>query len=107
MKTTHTPAPWQLSNATSAGRFIGSGPDGVLGIAMAFGDSPDEQDANARLIAAAPDLQAQLKIANDNLSLLHSEWKEGHSSSIETCSCTIGTNWRSNKAAMAKTEGVQ
>lgn len=61
MKTPHTRGPWQLGNATSAGRFIGSSPDGVLGIAMAFGDTPDEQDANARLIAAAPDLLAVLR----------------------------------------------
>lgn len=64
-------------------------------------------DAEARLIAAAPDLLGQLKIANDNLSLLHSEWKEGHSSSIETCSCTVGNNWRSNKTAIAEAEGAQ
>jgi hypothetical protein len=63
MKTTHTRAPWQLANATPAGRFVGSGPDGVLGIAMAFGDTPEEQDANARLIAAAPELLAALDLS--------------------------------------------
>lgn len=64
-----------------------------------------ENGADARLIAAAPQLLIQLKIANDNLSLLHSEWTEGHSSSVETCDCAIGTNWRSNKAAILKACG--
>lgn len=93
MKTAHTRGPWQLSNATPAGRFVGSSPDGVLGIAMAFGDTPDEQDANARLIAAAPDL---LEACQAILTLL----EQGQADTL-----TLEHDGAYLRAAIAKAEG--
>lgn len=96
MKTTHTRGRWQLGNATSAGRFVGSSPDGVLGIAMAFGDSPDEQDANARLIAAAPDLLEACKAiaVGPSEDLNHDEATQ-----------MVRANLAKVRAAIAKAEG--
>jgi hypothetical protein len=72
---------------------------------MAFGDTPDEQDANARIIAAALDLLDALR----TLYAYHEEnhfWDEG----------PAGEGWQSEgliaaieaaKAAIAKAEGAQ
>lgn len=71
----HTPGPWQVGD-TWAGvtRFVerlGQQPGYV---AEARGSSPEERDANARLIAAAPELLAALEVVRrsaawSNLSL--------------------------------------
>ena len=54
----HTPGPWSIADTVSDYRI--SGPDGI-GVARTDGISPrrnncEENAANARLIAAAPDL---------------------------------------------------
>ncbi len=54
MTTQHTPGPWDASGT------VFSGPDGMIG-EVGFGKRDDpEMIANARLIAAAPDLLAAL-----------------------------------------------
>ena len=59
-------------------------------------------DKHAALIAAAPELLFQLRLANDNLGLLHSDdCREG----LAYCDCALATNWRHNREAMAKAEG--
>ena len=58
-----TPGPWQLAGYAQGGRFVGQAPDGILGVALAFGDTTVEQDTNAKLIAAAPELLEALKLA--------------------------------------------
>ena len=40
---------------------IGTGEGGWLGLAQAFGDTPEEAEGNARLITAAPELLAALE----------------------------------------------
>lgn len=61
--TTHTSGPWSLrknSRGEECGAVIGA--DGMLVATTGYRASPlnDEDDANARLIAAAPDLKARL-----------------------------------------------
>ena len=65
--TTHTPGPWVLGNADNCGRgyAVCAGPYVIArvvgnGYPIGMGRSP-KSDANARLIAAAPDMLAALK----------------------------------------------
>lgn len=51
---THTPGPWFAHN-------IGLGPNGEGHFTYPLGTDPDKAAANARLIAAAPDMLAALK----------------------------------------------
>jgi|APGre2960657404_1045060.scaffolds.fasta_scaffold224037_2 hypothetical protein len=52
--TQHTPGPWFAHN-------IGLGPNGEGPFTYPLGNDPDKAAANARLIAAAPDMLAALK----------------------------------------------
>lgn len=51
---THTPGPWFAHN-------IGLGPNGEGPFTYPLGTDPDKAAANARLIAAAPDMLAALE----------------------------------------------
>jgi hypothetical protein len=44
------------------------GDDGWLGVAQCFGDSEEEAEANARLIAAAPELLEALVFVEERLT---------------------------------------
>ena len=61
----HTPGPWRWRGKTITGAEV-SGPDGINGrVICTFGDmwkGNNERSANARLIAAAPDLLAVCKM---------------------------------------------
>ena len=63
----HTPGPWVVCPIQKEdllhSRKVGTGPEGWLGVAQAHGDTQEEADANARLIAAAPDLLEACRIA--------------------------------------------
>jgi hypothetical protein len=52
--TQHTPGPWFAHN-------IGLGPNGEGPFTYPLGNDPDKAAANARLIAAAPDMLAALQ----------------------------------------------
>lgn len=55
----HTPGPWRVSvekYPEPRKVKVGTGEDGWWGVASAFGDTQEEAEANARLIAAAPDM---------------------------------------------------
>jgi len=52
--TQHTPGPWFAHN-------IGLGPNGAGPFTYPLGNDPDKAAANARLIAAAPDMLAALE----------------------------------------------
>lgn len=61
--TKHTPGPWENSHGTimaAAGKVAEAGNPGYDGFAA---ESEGEAIANARLIAAAPDLLAALRVA--------------------------------------------
>jgi hypothetical protein len=63
MKTTPTPGPWFLRTGDSHIVVCGSDGDSIAGLARTTPDriDPSEQEANARLIAAAPDMLNQLR----------------------------------------------
>jgi hypothetical protein len=67
MKAQHTPGPWHVT-----GDYVRNENDGLVGEALnlwANVKTPiDERKANARLIAAAPDLLAALKMAVDSMT---------------------------------------
>jgi hypothetical protein len=75
MKTTHTPAPWKLLIEGSEDDciirtiIIEGRPRNLSEIALVTtGSFPDEiEEANAQLIAAAPDLLEALQVAIDSL----------------------------------------
>lgn len=73
MTTQHTPGPWKVSQSASlsAGRPVKTR-DGqavalcpAAGLGLPFDQACDQADANARLIAAAPDLLEACKRALD------------------------------------------
>lgn len=78
MNTKHTPGPWHIVSAevtpTEAGPLHGAvGICSVDGLHVAdvkgYGSTPETNTANARLIAAAPELRAALlKIAAEGLT---------------------------------------
>ena len=62
----HTPGPWIVESGDSTSKFIydNKGEDGYLGaLATVEHGDPDELEANACLIAAAPELLAALEAA--------------------------------------------
>ena len=62
--TAHTPGPWKRSSDT----MIHGGGSACVARVQRGSLSPDESNANARLIAAAPDLLAALKAAQEALN---------------------------------------
>jgi len=65
MKTKHTPGPWGVERDRDGDLIVSQpGNDGQVIVSMRGADGP-EWDANARLIAAAPDLLAALRIITE------------------------------------------
>jgi len=94
----HTPGPWRQQGAPNSHRVnaVSSGP---VAVASERFMSREERIANARLIAAAPDLLAALK---DWQELRDSEGDDGRDV-VEW----IERVERQMRAAIAKAEGVQ
>lgn len=92
-KTTHTPGPWEVSEGRGFRSIKAS--DGGHVIASDQGEFTGNWEANARLIAAAPDL---LEAAKHTLSVL-----EGTGTKIEGRENFIGIP--ALRAAIAKAEG--
>ena len=69
MKTKHTPGPWKAVNGDNdlSGYFIRilSISDAEIAPARAYGDNKEQRQANARLIAAAPELLAALQLVEN------------------------------------------
>lgn len=57
MKTSHTPGPWK---ASALGRTVTDGAEQVVCRPSAYANNAERQVANARLIAAAPELLDEL-----------------------------------------------
>jgi len=73
----HTPGPWKISKETTPGQFvtevkIRSNDDSHVAVI-----GPCAVDANARLIAAAPDLLAALEECRDIIARLAQESPDG------------------------------
>ena len=77
--TEHTPGPWLLGSEQSRDEYalcinrktLSARIDSIARACPM--DSPEEAEANARLIATAPDLLAALEAAADHIADLHSE----------------------------------
>ena len=63
----HTPGPWKVGYKNESGRYI-EAPDGYVAVVHYWSRSDEEMEANARLIAAAPDLLEALiwMVENDD-----------------------------------------
>lgn len=61
----HTPGPWKVDAASYIRGPKGEHLAGVMSYSETVAKGPLPQDANARLIAAAPDMLAMLKAANE------------------------------------------
>lgn len=64
----HTPGPWFVASR-SAGAHVNADKSEVAWLRSYMGVQDEQIEANARLIAAAPDLLAALKLAKDHSEL--------------------------------------
>ena len=95
-KLKHTPAPWQLSTIDGEDcLMVGGGDDGSMIVAdIRTNDPHDVVAANARLIAAAPELLAAL---SEMVAVMHALWDHQE----ELCkSGDIPRNTMANKPMM-------
>jgi hypothetical protein len=98
MSAKHTPGPWhrrigRVGNGTPASQHEQvCNSDGVAVVMLEHDGQPDG-DANARLIAAAPDLLEACKDALSSFSAAHAHRRNGN------CECDV------IRAAIAKAEG--
>lgn len=100
MTTQHTPAPWsvEIDHHTAAPEFIRTYVDGEMyDLASVLCDETGNATANARLIAAAPDLLAALKAMDDAFS----HYCEGDPSDDEIAALEAA------RATVAKVRGEQ
>lgn len=88
MKSTHTPGPWKAT-----GKEVGTDYEATHGMVASIIGMPNrwETEANARLIAAAPDLYA----AVEALLALHAD--DGTRDDVP--------EWKAARAALAKARG--
>jgi hypothetical protein len=89
---THTPGPWMLGENTPSELdqpIYANGTEGCVGICVVDLDEADEADANARLIAAAPDLLAACKkiVATHDIRDEHAnEYEAGYTEGLGVAS---------------------
>lgn len=101
-KVTHTIGPWRRERNLDATYVIGS--DGIGSVVCevrAYSEAPEETAANARLIAAAPDLLAALKAYVDWFGGAHVQGCPAD----DTCDCPGSAVNGLVDAAIAKAEG--
>ena len=91
----HTPGPWSALRCEH-GWHIGPQPAGVCSISdNSGGERRDQQEANARLIAAAPEMLEALRAI-----IYASDKCQGH----RNCDHNM-TGWTLGRAVLAKVEG--
>jgi hypothetical protein len=114
--TQHTPGPWKLAEnpigwqpLISAEVADSIGPIWHVGIANARGRSHEEAKANARLIAAAPDLLAALKLAKNAIDAalpwLHPDGYRKNALEVEDPHAYCGEIYEEINNAIAKAAG--
>lgn len=64
----HTPGPWLVDGPAIRSKHVSIAT--VLDVAWPYGNRPNNPGANARLIAAAPELLEALKLCEGNISSL-------------------------------------
>lgn len=91
----HTPGPWGLNKSTDI--WIKAGPVHVATIPRAY--DGDWSEANARLIAAAPDLLESLELALDTI--------EGQAELLRACGAAYGIGATLQAARLAISKATQ
>lgn len=78
MKASHTPGPWHLG-LRQAEQIVYNAAGWAVANATVYHGKQDVEEckANARLIAAAPDLLAALEGIFENCAMVHKHWGEG------------------------------
>lgn len=112
----HTPGPWFLEgnwdpkSGSPMGGWVSYFPPScgpIFGLTPSVG-TPDEICANARLVAAAPDMLAALKGIDDFWTIAHPDGPDGDPTTmggLATLSDDTLDVWRSIRSAIAKAEG--
>lgn len=102
-KSTHAPGPWNVERPyQEPGVYVAMPNTGLVcrlykpDAGMFVGDKTVTIDANAALIAAAPELLAACRTA---LSLIKAYWVEEHGNPV------VGLAWGEIERAIAKAEG--
>jgi hypothetical protein len=105
-KTQHTPGPWQFNEYPHYTDFTIWGDGGTFPVVTEFDDRGNHTvtTANARLIAAAPDLLAALQRAE---ALLRIAFNPGIETDVTLCSASC--QWAANeaRAALSKAQGQE
>jgi len=95
-KVSHTPGPWEINqrvdNPCGIDAFISIA--NVHGVAYAFGDTKEQREANAHLIAAAPDLLEACKAVLRWAQVMNLYGTSSEPACVDMC-----------EAAIAKAEG--
>ena len=97
-KTEHTPGPWKAQDESNYSAPIIEG-DGRP-VAEVYGDGLEQRKANARLIAAAPDLLEALKTLFRECAMVHKHWGENCNQAAADAAVTKAN------AAIFKAEGT-
>lgn len=111
MTTAHTPAPWTIDRGPSKtyAEICAADWHGLAKVVVRFsGDNTDDATglANARLIAAAPDLLFALQRLMDLIELSGPRRIAPHKSPIEAVRATLGqAEYEAARAAIAKAKG--
>jgi len=72
--TKHTPAPWKFKDTGASAKIISADGGTIATIIVTSKGTPEEKKANARLIAAAPELlEAAQKALDDCVDLIGTE----------------------------------
>ncbi len=103
MNQQHTPGPWRVSESDTVVGPSGNVVAECCGYSVQATDAAQRKqggrEANARLIAAAPDLLAALRSLFENCAMIHSQW--GDNDNKKEADAAIA----SARAAIAKAEG--
>lgn len=100
----HTPGPWRTSNSyghvfTGDYKVICKMADNNPLLNWAVEGSSIENSANARLIAAAPELLSALKALFEHCSMVHNQWGDNCNQKQADAAIVAG------RAAIVKAEG--
>lgn len=111
MTTKHTPGPWYIRKGYKDVWIFTEDKRGGQEVAQVNGDTLQEgtteaQEADARLIAAAPDMAEALQYAREALIEIHERDCDNMADGIAGCPCDIAKAWRKTNAALEKA-GIQ
>lgn len=105
MSAEHTPGPWTLGRTVSGKQWV-YGPDGTRVGKAASGRRESERDANAHLIAAAPELLEALRTAKRVLFEAWSASQAATTQGLPPSAFVLDRGaWDAIEAAIAKAEG--